>query len=200
MKDPQHIDNSQSYTDPYPETPPRNHYNTRYPIRPFQAAWNSNNYIYTDGKKTGNPKLGAAIVNPATHTTTHIDVRSQPERHTINRAELTTITLTIEIYQDSPQLHILTDSSFSINTIRNYIVDPLNYKHHPHRDLLMKANNHIQIRDQQGLTTHIGKVKSHTGVTYNDTADAGARGVVDGDVFPDITFTEADPRIGGLRT
>jgi ribonuclease HI len=194
IKDSQHIDIIQSYTDPYPETLLIKHHNTRYPIRPFQAAWNLNNYIYTDGsQKTGNLTLGAAIVNTATHTTTHIDVKSQPERQTINRAELTAITLTLEIYHDSPQLRILIDSAFSINTIRNYIIDPLNYKHHPHRDLLMKANNHIQKRDQQGLTTHIGKVKSHTGVTHNDTADAGARGVVDGDVLPDITFTEADP-------
>jgi hypothetical protein len=49
MKDPQHIDNSQSYTDPYPETTTRTRHNRRYPIRPFQAAWNSNDYIYTDG-------------------------------------------------------------------------------------------------------------------------------------------------------
>jgi hypothetical protein len=64
----------------------------------------------------------------------------------------------------------------------------------------LKANNHIQIREQLGLTTHIGKVKSHTGVTHNDGADAGARGVVDGDILPDITFTYAGPHIGGLRT
>ena len=44
------------------------------------------------------------------------------------------------------------------------------------------------------------KVKSHTGVVYNDAADEGARRVVDGKTRPDITFTEADPPIGGLRT
>ena len=33
-----------------------------------------------------------------------------------------------------------------------------------------------------------GKIKSHTCVTYNDEADAGARGVVDGDILPDITL------------
>jgi hypothetical protein len=64
----------------------------------------------------------------------------------------------------------------------------------------MKANNHIQIRDQLGLTTHIGKVKSYTGVNHNDAAHAGARGVIDGDILPDITFTEADPPTYGLRT
>ena len=36
----------------------------------------------------------------------------------------------------------------------------------------MYANNIIKVRDEKGLTTHIGKVKSHTGVTYNDAADA----------------------------
>jgi hypothetical protein len=101
---------------------------------------------------------------------------------------------------DSPQLCILTDNVFNINTIRNYIIDPINYQHHPHRDLLMKANSHIQNREQLSLTTHIGKVKSHTAVTHNDAADAGARGIVDGDILPDITFTEVDPPIGGLRT
>jgi len=154
MKGPQHIDKNQSYTNPYPETITRTRHNTKYPIRPFQAAWNPNDYIYTDGsQKTGNPTLCASIVNPSTHTTTHIDVKLQPERHTINIAELTAITITLELYQDPPQLHILTDNAFSVNTIRNYINDPLNYKHHPHRDLLMTANNHIQIRERLGLAT-----------------------------------------------
>ena len=31
-------------------------------------------------------------------------------------------------------------------------------------------------------------------------ADVTARAVVDGDALPDISFTEADPHIGGLRT
>jgi len=111
----------------------------------------------------------------------------------INRAELTAITFTLDLYQDSFQLCILTDSAFSINTIRNFIIDPSNYKHHPHRELLLKANNLIQTRDQLGLTTHIGKVKSHIGVTHNDATDAGARGIVDGDILPDITYTDVDP-------
>jgi len=49
MKDPQHIDNNQSYTDPYPTIITKTRHNTRYPIRPFQAAWIPNDYIYTDG-------------------------------------------------------------------------------------------------------------------------------------------------------
>ena len=35
---------------------------------------------------------------------------------------------------------------------------------------------------------------------YNETADKAARAVMDGEQFPEITFEEADPPIGGLRT
>jgi hypothetical protein len=56
------------------------------------------------------------------------------------------------------------------------------------------------MRDENGLLTHIGKVKYHNRVTHKDAADAGARGVVDGDTLPDIIFTCADPPIGGFRT
>ena len=51
-----------------------------------------------------------------------------------------------------------------------------------------------------GYSTHIGKVKSHTGVTHNDEADAAERGVVKGQKIPDMTFTDVDPPIRGHRT
>ncbi len=51
-----------------------------------------------------------------------------------------------------------------------------------------------------GYKTHIGKVKSHTGVTHNDEADTSARNVVEGHISPDIILTDADPQVGGLRT
>ena len=35
---------------------------------------------------------------------------------------------------------------------------------------------------------------------YNETADNAARAMVDGEQTPDITFEEADPPIGGIRT
>ncbi len=87
------------------------------------------------------------------------------------------------------------DSAFGINTLRNYALNPLRYTHHIHKDLLLYASNIMKARVEKGLTTHIGKVKSHTGVTYNDAADTGACGVVGGDILPDITFTTADPDI-----
>jgi hypothetical protein len=37
-------------------------------------------------------------------------------------------------------------------------------------------------------------------VEYNGTADKAARAVVNGENSPDLTFEDADPPIGGLRT
>ena len=75
-----------------PNNPPR--------IRPYIAAWNPKAYIYTSGSLvTGNPTLGASIVNPISKTTTQIEGKSQPKRHTINRAELAAITLALKTNQ-----------------------------------------------------------------------------------------------------
>ncbi len=104
--------------------------------------------------------------------------------------------------QENTEHHIsiLTDSSFYMNTIRNYTIDAATYNHHLHKDLLQLTNQLLQDREHKQLKTHIGKVKSHTEVEYNETADKAARAVVDGDKPPDVIFDEADPPIGGLRT
>jgi ribonuclease HI len=170
-------------------------------IRPYLAAWNRKAYIYTGGSLvTGNPTLGASIVNPSTQNTTHIEIKSQPERHTINRAELVAITLALQANKHEHTLSILTNSAFNINTIRTFDIDPLSFNHHPHKELLQLADNTIRTRDNKGHTTHIGKVKSHTGVTHNDEADTTARVVVEGQILPHIIFTDADPPVRGLRT
>ncbi len=63
-------------------------------IHTYHAAWNPYNFIYMEGSLvTGNPTLDTSTVNPKTHTTTHIEFESQPERHTINKAEQSTITI-----------------------------------------------------------------------------------------------------------
>jgi len=124
-KDPLHIDNNKSYTELYPQIsqPTHNPKRSR-PIKPFQAAWNPDNFIYTDGsQKTVNPTLGASIINPLARTTTHIEIKSKPERHTINRAELAAITMILEFYKEQPQIHILAENAFNINTLRNYTID-----------------------------------------------------------------------------
>jgi ribonuclease HI len=157
-------------------------------------------FVYTDGSLVkGYPTLGTGVVNPRTNTTTHVDIKSQPERHTI-RAELAAIIVALKQENTKHHISILTDSSFCINTIRNYTIDPAAYNQHLHKDLLQLTNQLLKDRYHKQLKTHIGKVKSHTDVEYNETADKVARAVVDGDKPPDIIFEEADPPIGGLRT
>ena len=109
-------------------------------------------------------------------------------------------TLSLDLHKGLPPIRILTDSAFCTNTLRNYAIDPLNFTLHPHKELTHYTNNLIKTRDEQCLLTEIAKVKSHTGVTYIDEADAGARNLVDEDILPNATFTAADPPIGGLRT
>ncbi len=140
------------------------------------------------------------MVNSRTNTITHIDIKSQPERYTINRAELAAIVVALKQENTEHHISILTDSSFCINTIRNYTIDLAAYNQHLHKDLLQLTNQLLKDRDHKQLKTHIGKVKSHTGVEYKETADKAARAVVDGDKPRDIIFEEADPPIGGLRT
>ena len=97
LNDPTHLDNIQVYKDPYPSIPSKTYTNDPPQIRPYHAAWNQTDFIYTNGPLvTCNPTLGASIVNPRTHNTTHILINSQPERHTINRAELAAITMALE--------------------------------------------------------------------------------------------------------
>jgi ribonuclease HI len=100
----------------------------------------------------------------------------------------------LDLHKDSPQIQILTDSAFRINKLRNYAINPLRHAHHPHKELLRQANTLIKARDESGLLTHIRKVKSHNGVTHNDEADVGTRGVVDGYTLLDIIFAAADPQ------
>ncbi len=138
------------------------------------------------------------MVNPRTKSLTHIDVKSQKERHTINKVELAAITLAGKRENTDDHLNILTDSSFFINTIRSYTTDPASYKSHLHKDLLHLTDQLLRARDIKHLKTHSGKVKSHTDIEYNEATDTAATTVVDGEAPPKITFDEADPPIGGL--
>ena len=76
------------------------------------------------------------------------------------------ITIALEANKLDHNISILTDSAFSINTIRIYAIDPLSFIHHPHKHLLELADNIIHTRDKMGYKTHIGKSnharESHT--------------------------------------
>ena len=107
------------------------------------------------------------------------------------------IIVTLRQENTEDHLKILTAGSFCINTIRNYIIDPTSYKHHLQKDLLHLTDQLLCTRDTKHLQTHIGKVKSHTEIEYNESADTAARAVLDGVVPPDITFDEEDPHHRG---
>jgi hypothetical protein len=99
---------------------------------------------------TGNPVLEASIINPKTHTTTHIEKKSQPERHTISGAELADIIIALDANKLDQTLSILTDNAFSINIIRKYAIDPLSCIHHPHKHLIYLADDIIRTRVNMG--------------------------------------------------
>jgi ribonuclease HI len=189
-----------AYTAPYPPHPPTPSHIDTTPIRHFHATWTPTGFIYTDGSQiTGNPTLVASVVDPKHNTITHIEIKSQPERHTINRAELAAIATALDLHRHNPSLSILADSAFSINNLRNFSSQRHAFHHHQHKELFKLADNIGRERDLKGYTTHIGKIKSHTGVVCNDAADESARNVVDGKTRPDITFVEADPHRGSAH-
>ena len=132
--------------------------------------------------------------------TIRIEIKSQSERHTINRAELASIMVALRESAKDETVQILTDSLFCIYSIRNYIHNPYRYRHHLHKDLIKATAELIKVRDDAGLATHIGKVKSHTGVIYNDAADAATKDVASQKMPANTVFDELDPPVGGLRT
>ena len=169
-------------------------------IHPHHPIWDNTKFIYTDGSKiSGKPTLGGAVVFPEDRTI-RIEIKSQSERHTINRAELASIMVALRESAKDETVQILTDSLFCIYSIRNYIHNPYRYRHHLHKDLIKATTELIKVRDDAGLATHIGKVKSHTGVIYNDAADAAAKDVASQKMPANTVFDELDPPVGGLRT
>ncbi len=54
----------------------------------------------------------------------------------ISKGELAAITVALRQENTEDHLKILIDSSFCINTIRYYTIDPASYKHHIHKDIL----------------------------------------------------------------
>ena len=192
---------SQKYTlednePPLPSPPPK----PPLTIFPHVPIWDNLDFVYTDGSLiAGLPTLGAAVVFPEDRTI-KIEVKSSPIRHTINRAELVAITVALREAHDMPSIRILTDSAFCIHCIRNHISSPASYTDHLHRSLLEAADALIKTRDDRGFRTHIGKVKSHTGVKYNDEADEGAKQIATLEEEANVEFSEYDPPAGGLRT
>ena len=89
-------------------------------------------------------------------------------------------------------LNMLTDSTLCINTIRNYTIEPASNKHRIHKDLLHHTDQLLRVRDAKQFRTHIGKVKAHTDIEYNESADTVARSMLNGEAPPDIAFDDAE--------
>ena len=169
-------------------------------IKPFSRKWDPTDFVYTDGSLVkGRDTLGAAAVFPTTQTTITIEVQATPERFTINRAELAAISVALERSLTWNHISILTDSAFSINSIRNYCHTPHRYQTNTHRALLHKIHCILRDREVKGLSTHLGKVKSHTNIHYNEVADQGAKSVVMGSA-PDVLYSDDNPSTTGHRT
>ncbi len=73
----------------------------------------------------------------------HVEVESQPKRHIVNYAELTTITIALDNNKQSPSFYILNDNVFNIETRQRYAIDSLNFIHHSHKDFLHLADKII---------------------------------------------------------
>jgi ribonuclease HI len=164
---------------PYKEIPTpiqTHHTSTILNTKPHNRKWNPKDFVYTDGSQVkGNNILGAGVVNPRTENVTHIETKSQQERHAINRAELAAITTALRTENTEGHHTILTNSSFCTNTIKNYTIDPASYNNYLHKDLLNLTDQQLRARESKHLKTHIGKVKSHTDIEYNEAADKAAR-------------------------
>jgi len=137
-----------AYTATYPPHPPTPSHIDTTPIRNFHAACTPTDFIYADGSQiTGNPTLGASVVDPKHNTIAHIELKSQPERHNINRAELAAITTALYLHKQDPSLSILTNGAFSINNLRNFSSQPHVFHNTQHKELLKLADTIIRERD-----------------------------------------------------
>ena len=79
----------------------------------------------------------------------------------MNRAELAAIAVALKSENTKDHISILANSSFYINTIRKYTIDPAAYNQHLHTDLLQLTNQLIGDRDSIELKTQMGK-SNHT--------------------------------------
>ena len=198
------IDSMNKYSVPPPTllAPASSQPTIRYYPSAHPTRWDPKDFIYTDGSLvTGTEALGAGISYPRSGLTVSIKVEATPERHTINRAELAALAQVLIDNKDAPLLSILTDSAFCIYSIQNYINAPASHQNNLHTALLEFISSLLRYREKSKFHTHFGKVKSHTGVAYNEVADMTANGVATGRITePDVIFTLANPPMGGLRT
>jgi ribonuclease HI len=127
---------------------------------------------YTDGSKQGS-HIGAGV--HIAHSQQYIVISLTGHNaalNTVNRAELAAIQAALT--QPRP-VTILTDSATSIHQIKNILENPMRFRIHNHKLLLVRIAHDMLHRAAQGHTTHIYKVRAHIGVAGNTIADAAAK-------------------------
>ena len=111
--------------------------------------------------------IGAGILTPTTETgysgTITINPGGSGPTLTSNRAELAAVLVVVQ----EGHTEIATDSASSLFQIRKQLLNPMAVLHHLHRKLLKDIV--IQIQSSSPVTLY--KVKSHSGINGNESAD-----------------------------
>ncbi|KIM98948.1 hypothetical protein OIDMADRAFT_104854 [Oidiodendron maius Zn] len=138
-------------------------------------------HVYTDGSSRGNGKKGALAgvgVYFGDGDSRNVSEALKGEAQTNQRAELTAIQRALEIVPRDRDIHIYTDSNYSINCSTVWYV---NWKknnwttaqHEPvmNKDLILAIRALIDERDAKGSKTHMEWVKGHDKNPGNEAAD-----------------------------
>jgi ribonuclease HI len=145
--------------------------------------------VYTDGScvlRGGENQLGAAYHQPISGTTKGVQPMGRGPTNTVLRAELSAINRALHHFDDAPLLHVYTDSLSALAQIHHTVMGGPNTAHYLNRHLLMSIMDALTKRADQGMHTHIHKVKAHTGACPgNDAADRRAGAVARGEIPPD---------------
>jgi ribonuclease HI len=133
---------------------------------------------YTDGScLKGKPnRIGAGIYVAEEERVLYVQPHGKGPTNTINRAELSAIHQALNYHSPQKNICIYTDSLCSMQLIQKMINRPKALQECKHLEMLQNIVNRLLLRSNQGATTHLMKVKSHTGLCPgNDHADAAAQ-------------------------
>ena len=100
------------------------------------------------------------------------------DRVTVLRAELVAIHQPLLTFINEPDLRIATDSLTALQILLALITNPASRPHSPRKHLLEAILGLIRSRDDKGYSTTLRKLRSHTGIRGNETADTTAKRVI----------------------
>jgi ribonuclease HI len=160
--------------------------------------------VYTDGSKTKHG-LGAGYVIPSTNTEEPMKVAGL---QTVNTAELTAILAVLEDTDLDISVSIFSDSLFSLQNTRNWIIDATSFEGGDYEHVLRKLGETL---DSRRGHTHLFKIKAHVGHPGNESADKVAkaatketvgvptRGVENAHIHLRVTPTLGDQPLSNLK-